>query len=248
MRIRLDIEYNGCNFCGWQRQNNVKTVQETVENAIAHVFNGKNVTLFVAGRTDTGVHAINQVAHFDICDDVWKYDTEKLTKAINFYLHDTGIIIINSKIVSDDFHARFSAKQRQYLYIIYNCDVDTVLLKNRVWFVHEKLDLSLMRDAADMFCGLHDFSAFRSAQCKSARTLRTIDSFTVEQNRNFIFLTIKSRSFLHNQVRIMVGTIKQIAARNMPKSQILKAFESHDRTLSGPTAPPYGLYFLKAVY
>ncbi|MDR1488766.1 MAG: tRNA pseudouridine(38-40) synthase TruA [Holosporales bacterium] len=257
MRVRLDIEYDGMMFSGWQRQEGgIITVQETIESALYKVFGGLNsVVLYGAGRTDAGVHAINQVAHFEANFENfikrWGQNIGKLALAINFYLHDSGCVIKNSSIVPNDFHARFSAKQRQYVYIISNQHSDSVLFKNRAWCVRKPLDIELMNEAAKFFVGEHNFNAFRSSQCQARSAIRTIDSIAVVSNKNLIYIEVAAKSFLHNQVRIIVGTLKEIGARRMDKNIVKALLEDKsppDRRKSGPTAPAFGLYFKNVIY
>ncbi len=249
MKIRLDIEYAGEKFYGWQRQTGLTTVQSTIEDAIHAVLGNRFYpTLFVAGRTDTGVHALNQVAHFEIPELIWNSDIAKLAKAINFYLHGKGVVIKKAERVANDFHARFSAKQREYMYVIYNNPVNSIFLENRAWFVQQKLDIDAMSAAANMLQGVHDFSAFRSSQCSSTRTVRTIDSVNVRKKGSFVIINIKSRAFLHNQVRIMVGTMKQIATGEKKLGIIEELFENKGRKQAGQTAPACGLYFVGCVF
>lgn len=253
MKIKFEIEYDGMKFCGWQKQEGVITVQEVLEKAITNVFGNREIiTVYGSGRTDTGVHAISQVAHIEISDEnliqKWKSNISKMSLAINFYLHDTGVVVKSSEIVSDDFHARFSAKQRSYLYVIFNREIESVLLRNRVWHVKKRLDDQLMHEAGQLFLGTHNFNAFRSADCQSLNPLRTVDSLSVKREKDIILVNIKAKSFLHNQVRIMVGTLKQIGLSKMQKSDIVSLLASGDRTKAGPTAPPYGLYFQEVLY
>ncbi len=252
MKIKFEIEYDGTKFHGWQSQAGQLTVQDTLEKAISQVFGGLNTTLYGAGRTDTGVHAIAQVAHIEIADENiinrWKTQTDKLVKAINFYLHDTGVVINKAMVVPADFHARFSAKSREYLYIIYDYPSASVLLENRAWCVKQNLDEEVMNKAAQLFIGTHNFNAFRSADCQARNPIRTIDVITVYRRNNFIIITVKAKSFLHNQVRIMVGTLKQVGVGKFNLQKIQELLDNGDRTQGGPTAPAYGLYFKKVQY
>lgn len=252
MKIKFEIEYDGTKFCGWQKQEGVKTVQGVLETAISKVFNGEMVTLYGSGRTDTGVHAIAQIAHIELFDikliQKWKNNVKKISFAINFYLHDSGAVVKSAEIVDDVFHARFSAKQRSYLYVILNREIDSVLLKNRAWHVKKKLDFELMQKASQLFLGTHNFEAFRSSDCQANNPVRTVDFVSIEKRDDFILINIKAKSFLHNQVRIMVGTLKQIGSQKMKKADIIKLLLSGDRTNAGPTAPPYGLYFEEVLY
>ena len=253
MRIKLTIEYDGTNFYGWQKQNGFVSIQETVERAINRVF-GENtvIELYGAGRTDTGVHALGQVAHFDIYDeklvDTWQHNINKLAIAINFYLINTGIVIVQSEIVDNDFHARFSAKMRHYKYVIYNRQIRSVIYSKRAWHVAKLLDAKVMNDASKYLLGTHNLNAFRSVHCNAQNPVRTISEITVYRDDNFVIMEISAKSFLHNQVRITIGTLKQIGEGKYPPEYIKELLEKQDRTSAGVTAPPYGLYLTKVDY
>lgn len=253
MRVKLTIEYDGSSFFGWQKQNGFISVQETVEKAIQKVFNNsEDVELYGAGRTDTGVHATGQVAHFDIISksiaSKWQNNISKLTSAINFYLIDHGVVIINSEIVPNDFHARFSAKMRSYRYLIYNRRSRSIILENRAWHVVKELDIELMNKASKFLLGTHNLNAFRSAHCNANNPIRTISQICIFRDKNLVIMDISARSFLHNQVRITMGTLKQIGEGKFPPEYIKDLLETHDRRKAGITAPPYGLYLTKVEY
>lgn len=240
-------------FFGWQKQDGVISVQETLEKAIAQVFNGKEkVELFGAGRTDTGVHALGQVAHFNIYTEVlvlrWQNEIGKLVKAINYYLINSEIIVLSAEVVSNDFHARFSARMRHYEYLIYNRKIQSVLMKDRAWHVPQKLDIQQMIKASRHFIGTHNLNSFRSARCNANNPVRTISMVNIQQYQEIIKISISSKSFLHNQVRIMVGTLKFIGENKMDPDEIKALLIEQDRTNAGPTAPPYGLYFKGVEY
>lgn len=252
MKIKFGIEYDGTKFYGWQRQDGVVTVQGVLENAFSQVLGGLNVTLYGAGRTDTGVHAIHQVAHMEVTDPIlvqkWLKNASKMHLAANFYLHNTGVIVTSSEITDDNFHARFSAAQRSYLYVIFNRFTDSVLLKGRVWHIARLLDYEKMNSAAQLFLGVHNFNAFRASDCQAKNSVRTIDSVSVHKKQDFVLIQIKAKSFLHNQVRIMAGTLTQIGLGTIEAEHIQQLLESGDRTKAGPTAPPYGLYLQNVIY
>ena len=253
MKIKLTIEYDGKNFFGWQKQNEFNSVQETIEKAIERVFNNLEIVeLFGAGRTDTGVHATGQVAHFSISNESliekWKNNIQKLPIAINFYLLDLGTVVTNAKIVPEDFHARFSAKMRHYKYVIYNRRVKSVIYDNRVWHVVKTLDEQAMNSASKFFLGTHNLNSFRSAHCNANNPVRTISDIKVYRDNDFVIMEIAARSFLHNQVRITIGTLKQIGEGKFPIKYIKDLLEKQDRTKSGVTAPPNGLYLTKIDY
>ncbi len=253
MRVKLTIEYDGSQFFGWQKQNDFISVQETIEDAIAKVFNtSERIELYGAGRTDTGVHATGQVAHFDIksprLQEIWKDKLSKLVLAVNFYLLNKGCVVVNACEVPDDFHARFSAKIRSYRYLIYNRNICSVLNNSRMWHVAKPLNTNLMHEAAQDLLGTHDLEAFRSAHCYSRHAIRTINSVSVQREDDLVFFDISARSFLHNQVRITVGTLKQIGEGKFPQNYIKHLLDSKDRTQAGETAPPHGLYLVNVTY
>jgi tRNA pseudouridine38-40 synthase len=252
MKIKLDIEYDGTKFAGWQNQDKVTTVQGVLEKAISSVFGGISITLFGAGRTDAGVHAISQIAHIKIDEqkikDIWQTKPEKLAKAINFYLHNFEVVVKSSSIAPADFHARFSARQREYMYVIFNRPSSSVLLQNRVWHVGTYLDVEAMHAAGNLLIGTHNFNAFRSSECQAKNPIRTIDSLNVFRNEELIIIEVKARSFLHNQVRIIAGTLKDVGCAKIDTNQVSKFLEEGNRRESGPTAPPYGLYLKKVSY
>ncbi|MDR1289493.1 MAG: tRNA pseudouridine(38-40) synthase TruA [Holosporales bacterium] len=253
MRIKITIEYDGAGFAGWQRQQESRTVQEVLENAIEQVIDHRErITIHGAGRTDAGVHATGQVAHFDILSDFlvkrWLGHTNKIIKAINFYLIETGVVVLNAQIVPDDFHARFSAKMRHYEYLILNRETASVIVNRHSWHVHKMLDISSMQRAAEYFIGRHNLGAFRSSECSAKKIERNISAVNVEKIGQFISISVSARSFLHNQVRIMVGTLKMIGAKELEPEFIKFLLEDGDRRKAGPTAPAHGLYLRKIDY
>ncbi len=238
-RYKLIIEYDGTPFHGWQKQPCLPTVQETIEKAILKL-SGETVVVEGSGRTDTGVHARGQVAHIDLDKT---YQEFKIRDALNFFMKDQGISIINVETVSEDFHARFSAKQRCYHYHILNRRSPSPLLSKRAWHIPQPLDINLMNKACQRFIGHHDFQSFRSTECQANHALRTIDECFVEKQDDMVILTVKGKSFLHNQVRITTGTLKQIGLGRLALKDLDHIFSVKDRTKSGPTAPAHGLYF-----
>ena len=253
MRVKLTVEYDGTGFYGWQKQNDFVSVQEVIEQAISKVFNSaETIELYGAGRTDTGVHATGQVAHFEIFNkkliSTWQNNIAKLADAINFYLLNQAIVIIKSEIVSDDFHARFSAKMRHYKYLIYNRRVRSVIYTNRAWHVPQHLDVSAMHEASQYFLGTHNLNAFRSLHCNAQNPVRTISNIKVYRDGDFVIMDISARSFLHNQVRITIGTLKQIGEHKYLPEHIKDLLEKQDRRVAGVAAPPYGLYLTGVDY
>ncbi len=241
-RYRIDVEYDGTDLIGWQENQQGPSVQSLLQDAIKN-FCGENVTVFSAGRTDAGVHAIAMPAHFDLEKD-WDVDT--VVRAINFYLVNKPVSVLRCEKVSDDFHARFSCKQRQYKYIVINRSTPIVLNKNRAWWVPQKLDIDLMRAQSKKLIGKHDFTSFRAAQCQAKSPIKTLDSCIITQNGNEIIFEFAARSFLHHQVRNMVGTLIDIASGK--PYDIDEIFNAKKRGAAGINAPSCGLYFVKGLY
>ncbi len=244
MRYKLTIEYDGTDFLGWQKQHQGPSVQEVLEIAVSTLY-GRKVQVTGAGRTDVGVHALGQVAHFDAPD---KYECFAVTNAINHYLKDFPVGILNTEEVAPDFHARFSAKSRSYLYRILNRKTPPTVDRKRVWHVPAALDVDAMREAATHFLGTHDFTSFRNSMCQAKSPVKTLDVMDVSKIGDEIHINVQARSFLHNQVRIMVGTLFDVGIGRITSSRIDELFELKDRTAAGGTAPACGLYFVKAEY
>jgi tRNA pseudouridine38-40 synthase len=245
-RYRLDIEYDGTAYAGWQRQDGPATVQGVIEQAIKG-FSGEDVTLRGAGRTDAGVHASGQVGHVDLAK-IWRDDTVR--DAINAHLQMAGeaVAILAARAVPEDFDARFSATGRQYLYRILNRRAPAALERNRVWVVQKKIDADAMHEAAHVLVGRHDFTTFRSLQCQASSPVRTLERFDVVRKGDEIEIHAAARSFLHNQVRSMVGTIKRVGEGAWNAADVKAALEAKDRAACGSVAPPYGLYLTKVDY
>ena len=238
-RYKAIIEYDGTYFKGFQKQLSAQnTVQEVIENALFKL-TLEVVTLVGAGRTDSGVHAKGQVIHFDLFKPWSSY---KLKEGLNFYLEHVCVLCLED--VSEDFHARFGAKQRAYEYHILNRKAYPVLENNRVWHVSQELEVEKMQTAADCFIGFHNFKAFRSASCQSERFERTLDTLCVKRINDKIITSLKAKSFLHNQVRIIMGTLVWYALGKITLQDIQKALATGVKEKIGPTAPPYGLYFV----
>ena len=205
-RYKINIEYDGTNLIGWQENIDGPSVQSLVQDAI-YKFCGENTTVSSAGRTDAGVHAICMTAHFDLEKET---DSNTIMRALNFYLMNEPVSVLSCEKVSDDFHSRFDCKKRFYKYIVLNRSAPVVLQKNRVWWVPQKLDVDKMKAAAEKLIGKHDFTSFRAAQCQAKSPIKTLDSATVTQNGDEIVFEFVARSFLHHQVRNMVGTLVEI--------------------------------------
>lgn len=243
-RYKITVEYDGSRSYGWQRQRGVSTVQQTLEEA---VFKLTHQTVLVegAGRTDAGVHATGQVAHFDLEESL---PFCRLQGGLNYYLRDKGIGVIQIEEVDSYFHARFSAKSRAYRYIILNRRTPPILDRQKVWHVIPPLNVEAMQEAAQSFIGFHNFEAFRSAHCQASSAQRTLTSFYINREGEYIYAKIQAPSFLHNQVRIMVGTLKKIGEGLWPPNIIPTLLENQDRCQAGPTAPPFGLYLTQVTY
>ena len=246
MRVKLCIEYDGTNYVGWQKQKTGLSVQNEIEISLKKIFK-KEIALFVAGRTDSGVHAKEQVAHFDIDS---KIKPSKISSAINFYLKRSNnrISILKSCEVDDSFHSRFSARKRTYFYRILNRKSPSPLLLNRTWFVPYNLNVYDMLEASKYLIGKHDFNSFRSSQCQAKNSIRSLDEINILRKEDEIHFSISARSFLHNQVRIIVGSLVNIGRKYWKKDKIKEILAQKLRASAGPTAPPHGLYLKKISY
>ncbi len=244
-RYKLTIEYDGTLFHGWQRQETgVVSVQGTIEQAV-YQFCQEQVTVEGAGRTDAGVHATGQVAHIEITK---VFPCYRIRDALNFFLKSSGVSILKVEEVAVDFHARFSAKARVYNYVIINRRASSPLWENRAWHVIQPMDVLAMRNAAQTFVGHHDFTSFRSTHCQAPSAVRTLDEFELIHEGDKITAQIRSKSFLHNQVRIMMGTLYQVGLGRRSIEDIKQALLGRHRAYAGPTAPPYGLYLTEVHY
>ena len=206
----------------------------------------ENVTLWGSGRTDAGVHALGQVAHFETETAL---DTYKLFESLNALVRPYPIVIRAIEKVSDNFHARFSAKQRTYVYKIQNTPYPAVALSNlRAWWIRQPLDIDKMQQAANLLLGKHDFSTFRASECQAKSPIKTLDSCQIKHNGEYIEIWVSARSFLHHQVRNIVGALARVGTGKWSVSKFQQAFEAHDRTKGAETAPAHGLYFIKIQY
>lgn len=243
-RYKLTIEYDGTPFAGWQIQNNGRSVQGVIEQAIQR-FCGEQVTACGAGRTDAGVHALGQVAHITLHKD-WPAKTVR--DALNQHLKPNPVAIVSTEPVGQDFDARFSAIKRHYRYRIINRHAPLSLERNRAWRVPVALDHTVMHEAAQCLVGKHDFTSFRATCCQAKSPVKTLDQVTVSRQGNEIVIDVSARSFLHNQVRSIVGTLKNVGAGSWSKEQLKQALEARDRAACAAVAPACGLYLVKVDY
>lgn len=243
MRIALGIEYDGSAYCGWQYQDHSPSVQEKVEQALSRVANHA-VRVVCAGRTDTGVHALGQVIHFDT--DAQR-EAHSWVFGANANLPD-DIRVVWARHVDENFHARFSAVRRQYRYVIFNRQVRPAILARRVSWEYRSLDIARMRDAAQYLIGEHDFSAYRALACQAKSPVRTLYRLDITQQRELIVLELEANGFLHHMVRNIVGVLLCIGAGAAVPEWAGQVLEQRDRTQGGVTAPPDGLYLTGVVY
>jgi tRNA pseudouridine38-40 synthase len=243
-RYKLVLEYDGTPFVGWQRQDNGPSVQAALEAAIAKL-SGETVTITAAGRTDAGVHALGQVAHVDLTRD-WPPHTVR--DALNFHLQPNPVAVLDAAIVPDEFSARFSAVERRYLYRILNRRAPPALERHRVWHVPHPLDAAAMHEAAQVLVGHHDFSTFRAGMCQARSPEKTLDQLDVSRAGEEIHVVARARSFLHHQVRNMVGTLKLVGDGRWTRADVAAALAARDRAQGGPTAPADGLYLTGVRY
>jgi tRNA pseudouridine38-40 synthase len=243
-RYRLTLEYDGRPFAGWQRQENGPSVQAALEDAIFKL-SAERVTLGGAGRTDAGVHAYGQVAHFDLQKE---FAPEKVRDALNHHVKPAPIAVLDAAIVAPDFHARFSATARHYLYRILCRRAPPALERGRVWHIMRTLDASTMHAAAQFLVGQHDFTTFRSSECQAKSPLKTLDKLDVRRTGEEIHIEARARSFLHNQVRSMVGSLKLVGEGKWHPRDVKTALEAKYRGACGPVAPPEGLYLVRVDY
>jgi tRNA pseudouridine38-40 synthase len=243
-RYKLTIEYDGTPYVGWQAQDNGATVQGILADAIAS-FTGEQVSVHGAGRTDAGVHALGQVAHVDLTKD---WDDDTVRDAINFHLRPQPVAVLAAEHVAPDFEARFSAIKRHYLYRIVNRRADLTIDLNRAWRVPRPLDAAAMHDAAQRLIGRHDFTTFRSSECQAKSPVKTLDRLDVGRDGDELRVTASARSFLHNQVRSMVGSLIHVGEGKWSADDLADALAARDRTRCGQVAPPHGLYLVRVEY
>ena len=247
-RYALKIEYDGTPFVGWQRQRSQVSVQGSIENALSKLENKDN-KIAGAGRTDAGVHANYQVAH---CDLGKEWEPFKLSEALNFHLRPLPVAVIDCALVDKDWHARFSALERKYLFRLLVRRAPATHEAGLVWQIGHSLDLSKMVEASKYLLGKHDFTTFRSSMCQAKSPIKTLDEIKIDRiegwsGEEFRF-QLRARSFLHNQVRSFVGTLERVGAGSWNPVDVKKALEARDRSACGPVSPPHGLYLTDVVY
>lgn len=243
-RYKLTLEYDGTPFCGWQRQADEPSVQQALEEAIL-AFSGEAVGVQAAGRTDTGVHALGQTVHFDLERD---WDPFRITEALNYHLKPNPVAVLLAEAVDEAFEARFSAKARHYQYHILNRRARPALLANRVWHVAHPLNAVAMHRAAQSALGQHDFTTFRAAACQAKSPVKTLDRLDVVRAGETIIVYAEARSFLHHQVRSLVGSLKLVGEGKWAPEDFTAALDARDRARCAALAPPSGLYLARVVY
>ena len=267
VRYKLTIEYDGSNYAGWQKQEGRRTIQETIEQSIYKIA-GENVELFVSGRTDAGVHAINQVAHFDLQKE-FKVDT--IIEGLNFYLGESNRLLIkqwrrankdiylnpflpqditikNCEIVDENFHARFSSKMRYYKYLILNRQRPSALWQNKAWHIKKELNIDKMSDACKILIGKYDFSSFRDSQCQAKSPIKTINFCDIKRDDEIITFNINAKSFLHHMIRNIVGTLRDVGIGRITVEEFKEILNAKDRKKAGEMAKACGLYLVKIDY
>jgi len=243
-RYKLTIEYDGAPFVGWQRQKNGRSIQQAIEEALVRL-TGEETRIRGAGRTDAGVHALGQAAHFDLARE---WTGGKLRDGLNAHLRPEPIAILLAESVKDGFDSRYSAVRRHYLYRLLVRRAPPVLDRGRVWHIGRKIDAEAMHKAAQRLLGTHDFTTFRSTECQAKSPVRTLDRLDVAQRGDELTVEATARSFLHNQVRSMVGSLKLVGEGRWSAADLEAALAARDRTASGPVAPSEGLYLVRVDY
>ena len=247
-RYALKIEYDGTPFAGWQRQADQPSVQGAIEDALARLEPGPH-TIAAAGRTDSGVHALGQVAHCDLARD---WDPFRLSEALNYHLKPQPVAILDCVRVADDWHARFSAIERRYLFRLLSRRAPPTVDRGGVWVVRHPLDVAAMQAGADHLLGRHDFTTFRAALCQADSPVRTLDELRIEDvpthAGQLLHIHVRARSFLHNQVRSFVGTLERVGCGAWSPDDVKAALEARDRAACGPVSPPHGLYLAGVGY
>ncbi|MBP5344323.1 MAG: tRNA pseudouridine(38-40) synthase TruA [Alphaproteobacteria bacterium] len=245
MRYKLLLEYDGTPFIGWQKQAGNLSVQGVLETALKTALR-ETIIVWGSGRTDAGVHALGQVAHFETEQSI---DTYKLFESLNALVRPYPIVIRAIEQTADTFHARFSAKQRSYVYKIQNTPYPAVALTNlRAWWIRTPLDIDKMQQAANLLLGKHDFSTFRASECQAKSPVKTLDTCEIKKNGENVEIWVSAKSFLHHQVRNIAGALVRVGTDKWSVQDFKKAFEACDRTKGAETAPAHGLYFVQVKY
>lgn len=244
VRYKLTIEYDGSLYMGWQRQKDQPSVQGTIEKA-AMAINGQNVDVYGSGRTDSGVHALAQIAHLDLTKEL---RADQVRDALNFHLQNEPITVLDAQIVDAEFHARFDAVRRTYLYRIIDRRPKLALDRGRVWRIPVSMDVHGMNEAAQRLIGVHDFTTFRDKQCQAKSPVKTLDILSVSRVGSEIHVKASARSFLHKQIRSITGTLAEVGMGKMTARDVETALSAKDRKACGPVAPPDGLYLVKVDY
>jgi tRNA pseudouridine38-40 synthase len=243
-RWKLTLEYNGAPFSGWQRQEGAPSVQQALEDALARLEQGGG-PVTGAGRTDAGVHATGQVAH---CDTARDWHPFKFAAALNHWLRPHPVAVLAAEVAAPDFHARFDAIERRYVYRIRDRRAPLTFEKRLAWRHHGPLDAAAMQEGAAHLVGRHDFTTFRAAQCQALSPIKTLDALTVTRDGDEVRVEARARSFLHNHVRSIVGTLAQVGVGRWPPERVGEALTARDRAACGPVAPPDGLYLVDVRY
>ncbi len=244
-RYQIIIEYDGTDFVGWQSQINGKSIQKEIEKTLSKILKEK-IKVYGSGRTDSGVHAINQSAHFDINNNILnKY---KFISSVNYFLNKKNISIKRLIKRNSKFHARFSAKEREYKYIILNRNSPPILDKNKVWHLRSKMDIKILKKAAKKLVGTHNFNAFRASNCQSKSPVKTMKNIKIIKKNEKILFVLCSQSFLKNQVRSIIGCLKYVGEKKWTIKDLEKVLKSKNRKNCAPPAPAQGLYLSKVVY
>ncbi len=243
-RYKVEVEYDGTSFVGWQFQKNGLSIQEILQQAIFN-FSKEKVVVTGAGRTDSGVHALAQVAHFDLKK---KIEKNKFLPALNQHIGNKSVTVLKIRKTSKKFHARFDAKKRTYQYVIINRQSPLTLQKNKAWHIRKKLDVKAMKKGAKLLLGTHNFSTFRSSSCGAKSPIKTMEKISIKKNKDKITLKFISKSFLQQQVRSMVGCIKYLGEGKWNIDEFKKSFKSKNRIKCAPPAPACGLYLKNIQY
>lgn len=243
-RWKLLIEYDGSGFVGWQRQDAGFSVQGALEEAIFKL-SGEKVSLHVAGRTDSGVHALGQVAHFDLEKT---FEVREVRNAINVHVRPHAVSVLNAEPVGEGFHARFNARKRHYRYVICNRPSPPAINAKYMWYVPQPLNIEHMQEAANHLLGHHDFTSFRAIECQAKSPVRTLDQLDITREGDHVTITTSAQSFLHHQVRNIVGTLAKIGRGRWVPEKAAEILAARDRTVAGPTAPSCGLFFVCVDY